>query len=157
MKFAVLFSALILFCTAAVEAQPNWVLQPRATDNDLVAVFFTSSERGWIAGDDGYLASTSDGGKSWTKYPLNATEDINEIYFRNEKNGYLVAGRKMFLTNDGGNTWQAINRGLRSEGIPDPDAEVGHCVHRIAMHRSRPRVLFMQKHWDVMRTDDGGD
>src|SRR5205807_8145301 len=54
-------------------------------------------------------------------------------------------------------TWRAVNRGLRSEGIPDPNAEVGHCVHRIAMHRSRPDVLFMQKHWDVMRTDDAGE
>ena len=52
---------------------------------------------------------------------------------------------------------EPINRGLRSEGIPDPNAEVGHCVHRIAMHRSRPDVLFMQKHWDVMRSDDAGE
>ena len=54
-------------------------------------------------------------------------------------------------------TWQPINRGLQSEGIPNPKAEVGHCVHRIAMHRTRTNVLFMQKHWDVMRSDDGGD
>ena len=40
---------------------------------------------------------------------------------------------------------------------PIPTAEVGHCVHRIAMHPSRPGVLFMQKHWDVMRSDDAGD
>ena len=53
--------------------------------------------------------------------------------------------------------WQPINRGLHSQYIPDPDAEVGHCVHRIAMHPSRPDVLFMQKHWDVMRSDDAGD
>jgi len=50
-----------------------------------------------------------------------------------------------------------MNRGLRSEHIPDPNAEVGHCVHRIAMHPSRPDVLFMQKHWDVMRSDDAGE
>ena len=53
--------------------------------------------------------------------------------------------------------WRPINRGLRSEGIPNPTAEVGHCVHRIARHPSRPNVLFMQKHWDVMRSDDSGD
>ena len=41
--------------------------------------------------------------------------------------------------------------------IPDPDAEVGHCVHHIAMHPSRPDTLFMQKHWDVMRSDDAGE
>src|SRR6267142_1646002 len=58
---------------------------------------------------------------------------------------------------DAGKTWRPINRGLRSEHIPDPTAEIGHCVHRIAMHRSRPDVLFMQKHWDVMRSDDAGE
>jgi photosystem II stability/assembly factor-like uncharacterized protein len=68
-----------------------------------------------------------------------------------------ISAAGAFRTDDGAASWKAINRGLRSEGIPDPDAEVGHCVHRIAMHRSRPNVLFMQKHWDVMRTDDAGD
>ena len=63
----------------------------------------------------------------------------------------------MFRTDDGGKTWRPINRGLQSEHIPDPNAEVGHCVHRIAMHPSRPDVLFMQKHWDVMRSDDAGE
>jgi photosystem II stability/assembly factor-like uncharacterized protein len=68
-----------------------------------------------------------------------------------------ISAAGAFRTDDGGDTWQPINRGLKSEGIPNPTAEVGHCVHRIAMHRSRPNVLFMQKHWDVMRSDDGGD
>ena len=68
-----------------------------------------------------------------------------------------VQDAALFRTTDGGKTWKPINRGLKSEGIPKPDAEVGHCVHRIAMHRSRPGVLFMQKHWDVMRSDDAGD
>src|SRR6266576_5636601 len=67
----------------------------------------------------------------------------------------LAAGA--FRTDDGGKTWRPINRGLRSQYIPDQTAEVGHCVHRIAQHRSRPNVLFMQKHWDVMRSDDAGD
>ena len=56
-----------------------------------------------------------------------------------------------------GQTWRPVNRGLHSEGIPDPNAEVGHCVHRLAMHPARPSVLYMQKHWDVMRSDDGGE
>jgi len=68
-----------------------------------------------------------------------------------------ISAAGAFRTTDGGTSWQPINRGLRSQHIPDPTAEVGHCVHRIAMHRSRPNVLFMQKHWDVMRSDDGGD
>jgi hypothetical protein len=68
-----------------------------------------------------------------------------------------ISAAGAFRTDDGGETWQPINRGLRSQYIPDQDAEVGHCVHRIAMHPSRPQVLFMQKHWDVMRSDNGGD
>ena len=68
-----------------------------------------------------------------------------------------ISAAGAFRTDDGGATWRPINRGLKSQGIPDPDAEVGHCVHRIAMHPSRPDVLFMQKHWDVMRSDDAGD
>ena len=65
-----------------------------------------------------------------------------------------ISAAGAFRTDDGGKTWKPINRGLKSQYIPDPDAEVGHCVHRIAMHPSRPNVLFMQKHWDVMRSDD---
>src|SRR5436190_1550574 len=76
----------------------------------------------------------------------------------NPKRMYIaISAAGAFRTDDGGKTWKPINRGLRSQYIPDPDAEVGHCVHRIALHRSRPNVLFMQKHWDVMRSDDGGD
>jgi photosystem II stability/assembly factor-like uncharacterized protein len=68
-----------------------------------------------------------------------------------------ISSAGAFRTEDGGASWRPINSGLKSLYIPNPEAEVGHCVHRIAMHPSRPRVLFMQKHWDVMRTDNGGD
>jgi hypothetical protein len=68
-----------------------------------------------------------------------------------------ISAAGAFRSDDAGQTWQPINRGLRSEGIPDPDAEVGHCVHRLAMHPAQPHVLYMQKHWDVMRSDDAGE
>lgn len=68
-----------------------------------------------------------------------------------------ISAAGAFRTDDGGESWKPINRGLHSEFMPDPTAEVGHCVHRIAFHPSRPDVLFMQKHWDVMRSDDAGD
>jgi hypothetical protein len=68
-----------------------------------------------------------------------------------------ISAAGAFRTDDGGRTWKPINRGLRSNFMPDQDAEVGHCVHHIAMNPSRPGVLFMQKHWDVMRSDDAGD
>ncbi|HYT89995.1 MAG TPA: hypothetical protein VEL76_14915, partial [Gemmataceae bacterium] len=76
----------------------------------------------------------------------------------NPKRIYIaISAAGAFRTDDGGKTWKPINRGLHSQYIPDPNAEVGFCVHRIAQHRSRPNVLFMQLHWDVMRTDDAGD
>ena len=68
-----------------------------------------------------------------------------------------ISAAGAFRTDDGGKTWKPINRGLRSNYIPDPEAQTGHCVHRIAQHKSTPDTLFMQKHWDVMRTDNAGD
>ena len=68
-----------------------------------------------------------------------------------------ISAAGAFRTDDGGQTWRPINRGLRSNYIPDEDAEVGHCVHRLAQHAARPQTLFMQKHWDVLRSDDAGD
>jgi hypothetical protein len=68
-----------------------------------------------------------------------------------------ISAAGAFRTDDGGTTWRPINRGLRSPYIPDPNAEIGHCVHHLAMHPARPGVLFMQKHWDVMRSENAGD
>ncbi len=68
-----------------------------------------------------------------------------------------ISAAGAFRTDDGGKTWTPINKGLRSPYMPDQDAEVGHCVHHVALHPSRPDVLFMQKHWDVMRSDNAGD
>ena len=79
-----------------------------------------------------------------------AREDPDTVYAG-------VEDAALFRSTDNGESWRPINRGLRSGGIPDEDAEVGHCVHRIAMHPARPGVLFMQKHWDVMRSDDAGE
>src|SRR5262249_41635623 len=68
-----------------------------------------------------------------------------------------ISAAGAFRSDDAGESWRPVNQGLRSEGIPDSAAEVGHCVHRLAMHPSRPSVLYMQKHWDVMRSDDAGE
>jgi photosystem II stability/assembly factor-like uncharacterized protein len=68
-----------------------------------------------------------------------------------------ISSAGCFRTDDGGKNWKPINKGLHSDYIPDPDAPVGHCVHRIALHKSKPNTLYMQKHWDVMRTDDAGE
>jgi photosystem II stability/assembly factor-like uncharacterized protein len=76
--------------------------------------------------------------------------DQNRMYI-------AISAAGAFRTDDAGKTWKPINRGLHSQYLPNPTADIGHCVHRIAMHRSRPGVLFMQKHWDVLRTDNAGE
>ncbi len=68
-----------------------------------------------------------------------------------------ISAAGAFRSDDGGITWRTITNGLVSDYIPDPTGEIGHCVHRLGMHPSNPDVLFMQKHWDVMRSDDRGE
>jgi len=114
--------AVICICGLTSLAQGGWTSRAATEKVDLVTVYFTSSSRGYVAGDAGYLASTSDGGKTWDKYPLNTPDDINEIYFRNDNNGYLVAGRKMYVTKDAGRTWQET-RIFRSGDFPSGTPE----------------------------------
>jgi photosystem II stability/assembly factor-like uncharacterized protein len=140
-----------------------WHFEPSLTDPDTV----------YAGVQDAALFKTTDGGQSWQELSGLRLHDTGKswqpgagglclhtilIDQRNPQRIFVaISAAGAFRTDDGGRTWRPINRGLRSQGIPNPDAEIGHCVHRIAMHRSRPNVLFMQKHWDVMRSDDGGD
>ena len=140
-----------------------WHLEPSLTEPDTV----------YAGVEDAALFRSSDGGKNWTELPglrghgtgpkwqpgaggmclhtiILDPSDPGRIYI-------AISAAGAFRTDDGGHTWKPINRGLKSQYIPDPAAEVGHCVHHVAMNPSRPGVLFMQKHWDVMRSDDAGD
>jgi photosystem II stability/assembly factor-like uncharacterized protein len=140
-----------------------WHLEPSLTDPDAV----------YAGVEDAALFRSTDGGASWCEVaglrghgsgpswqPGAGGMCLHTIIqdpSQPDRMFVAISAAGAFRTDDGGKTWLPINRGLKSEGIPDANAEVGHCVHRLAMHPSRPAVLFMQKHWDVMRTDDGGD
>ncbi len=140
-----------------------WHLEPSLTDPDLV----------YAGIEDAGLFSSTDGGQNWQELPGLRDHGTGPSWqpgagglclhtivqhpTNPDRLFIAISAAGAFRTDDAGKTWQPINRGLRSGGIPDEDAEVGHCVHRIAMHPSRPSVLFMQKHWDVMRSDDAGD
>jgi photosystem II stability/assembly factor-like uncharacterized protein len=139
-----------------------WHLEPSLTDPDTV----------YAGVEDAALFRSVDGGGSWHELAglrehgsgpswqpgagglclhtiLLDPSNADRIYV-------AISAAGAFRSDDAGKSWLPINHGLQSEGIPDPEAEVGHCVHRIAQHAARPDTLFMQKHWDVMRTDDAG-
>jgi len=139
-----------------------WHLEPSRTDPDSVyagvedAALFHSSDGGmtWqeLAGLRGHGS-----GKDWQPGAGGMCLHTILVDPRDPARIYAaISSAGAFRSDDAGKTWRPINRGLYSEQIPNPTAEVGHCVHRIAMHPSRPEVLFMQKHWDVMRSDDAG-
>src|SRR5437764_1058959 len=111
---------------------------------------YASQTSGWFGQ---IIQRSDDGGKTWHQpgtTPGEPTTTPGRIFI-------AISSAGVFRTDHAGKTWKPINRGLKSNYIPDPKAEVGFCVHRIAMHPSRPNTLFMQLHWDVNRSDDGGD
>jgi photosystem II stability/assembly factor-like uncharacterized protein len=140
-----------------------WHLEPALDDPDAV----------YAGVEDAGLFKSADGGRSWQELAALRGHDsgpswqpgaggmcLHTIILDPATPGRMfaaISAAGAFRSDDAGQTWMPINHGLQSEGIPDPNAEVGHCVHRIAMHPSRPSVLYMQKHWDVMRSDDAGD
>ncbi|MEJ2108394.1 MAG: exo-alpha-sialidase [Acidobacteriota bacterium] len=140
-----------------------WHLEPSLTDPDLV----------YAGVEDAALFRSSDGGITWQELaglrghpsgsrwmPGAGGMCLHTILLdpnNRERIFVAISAAGAFRSDDGGDAWHPINRGLKSNYMPDPEAEIGHCVHSIAMHPSRPDVLFMQKHWDVMRSDNAGE
>src|SRR2546430_659560 len=139
-----------------------WHLEPSPKDPDML----------YAGAEDAALFTSTDAGQTWGELPALRTHQtasgwapgagglcLHTILLDPNDGGRIViaiSSAGVFKSDDSGQSWRPANRGLRSNTIPDQDAEVGHCVHHVAMHPSRPDVLFMQKHWDVMRSDDGG-
>ncbi len=140
-----------------------WHMEPSLTDPDTV----------YAGAEDAALFRSTDGGRTWQELPgLRSAKGhlwqpgaggmgAHTILLDPIRPGRIyvaISAAGVFRSDDAGQTWRAINRGLKSNyELPDSEAEVGHCVHRIALHPSRPDVLFMQKHWDIMRSDNSGE
>ena len=140
-----------------------WHLEPSLDNPDHV----------YAGVEDAALFVSRDGGKSWSELSGLRRHDTGPKWqpgaggmclhtilldpTNPKRISVAISAAGAFRSDDGGDSWKPINRGLHSQYIPDPTAEVGHCVHRVAMHPSRPNTLFMQKHWDVMRSDNSGD
>jgi len=140
-----------------------WHLAPSPVDRDIV-----------FAGvEDAGLFRSTDGGDTWQELPGLREHPTGHdwqpgagglclhtiiIDPGNPQRMYVaISAAGAFRSDDGGQTWRLVTRGLRSEHLPEPEATAGHCVHKLAMHPSRPDTVFMQKHWDVCRTDDAGE
>jgi photosystem II stability/assembly factor-like uncharacterized protein len=139
-----------------------WHLEPSLSDPDLC----------YAGVEDAALFRTTDGGKSWHELaglrghgtgprwqPGAGGMCLHTILLDPadpERIFVAISAAGAFRSEDGGQNWRPINKGLKSNFMPDPTAEVGHCVHHITMHPAQPDTLFMQKHWDVMRSDDAG-
>lgn len=139
-----------------------WHLEPSAVDPDTV----------YAGVEDAALFKSTDGGLNWTELSGLRTHGsgagwqpgaggmcvhtVLEDPRDPDRLHVAISAAGVFRSADGGTTWEPANHGLHSEGIPEAEAEVGHCVHRITRHPDRPDVMYMQKHWDVMRSDDGG-
>jgi hypothetical protein len=140
-----------------------WHLEPSRFERDTV----------YAGVEDAAMFKSTDAGATWTELSglrghttgpnwqpgaggmclhtiLQHPTDPNRLYV-------AISAAGAFRTDDGGVTWKPINKGLISDFMPDPDAEVGHCVHNLSLHPSQPDTVFMQKHWDVMRTDNAGE
>src|SRR3989441_607554 len=140
-----------------------WHLEPSLTDPDTV----------YAGVEDAALFRSIDGGQTWRELSGLRGHDTGRLWQPGAGGMCLhtilldpsdpqrifiaISAAGVFRSDDAGTTWRPINRGLKSEGIPNPTAEVGLCIHHIAMHPSRPSVLFMEKHWDIMRSEDGGE
>ena len=140
-----------------------WHLEPSLKDRDTV----------YAGVEDAAIFRSTDGGENWKELPGLRGHGTGPKWqpgaggmclhtiildpSNPQRMWIAISAAGAFRSDDAGKSWKPINRGLRSQYIPDQDAEVGHCVHHIAMNPLRPGVLFMQKHWDVMRSDDAGD
>jgi photosystem II stability/assembly factor-like uncharacterized protein len=140
-----------------------WHLEPSLDDPDTV----------YAGVEDAALFRSANGGQTWSELPGLRGHGtgaqwqpgaggmcLHTIILdpRNRERIFIaISAAGAFRSDDGGTTWKPINKGLHSQYIPDPKAEVGHCVHHVAMHPANSDILFMQKHWDVLRSDDAGE
>ena len=115
-----------------------WHLEPSLTDPDTVyagvedAAMFRTTDGGQSVARDARAARATGPARTGRLAPAACACTPSCIDPTNAKRMFIaISAAGAFRTEDGGETWKPINQGLRSQHIPDPTAEVGHCVHRI--------------------------
>lgn len=118
-KFTVAFLCLIFFQTASFG---GWTAQKSGTFAWLRDVYFFDENKGFIAGSNGTLLATGDGGKTWKKQSISTSDSIEQILFTSETTGWLLCQRNQFnrgenassylmKTTDGGASWRQVGFG----------------------------------------------
>jgi photosystem II stability/assembly factor-like uncharacterized protein len=101
----------LLAVASSTPAQEGWTAtRISSAAQDLNTVFFLDSKRGWVGGDKGFLGRTDDGGRTWIRQNVATTDAINDVYFRDKEDGFLIAGNTIFVTQDNGTLWSEIRR-----------------------------------------------
>ena len=131
----------------------------------------------WAGVEPASLFRSSDGGDSWEMveglsnhpharqwHPGNGGLCLHTIYRDADRVHIGISTGGHYLSEDGGKTYDAFNKGVGAGFVPDPYPEFGQCVHKIAGHKDAPGRLYMQNHggWEerpgigVLRSDDHG-
>jgi photosystem II stability/assembly factor-like uncharacterized protein len=107
---------LTIFALPVLGSNQGWnVTRVGPVKVDLNTVYFLDSKRGWVGGDEGFLSRTDDGGGSWVRQVVGTHAAINDIYFRDKENGFLLAGNSIFSTQDSGTQWSESRSFLPKE------------------------------------------
>ena len=158
-----LLSALVLLTAAAVQGAPgpgSWTRQTSGTLSWFHSVFFLDQNRGWAIGSKGVLLKTADGGETWRFRPKPGEDNLRDIYFTDEQNGWLVCERNIYElktkdeprsylmnTKDGGVTWARFDM---------KDADIDARLMRAVFTRNGRGWVFGEAGM-LFATRDGGE
>jgi photosystem II stability/assembly factor-like uncharacterized protein len=68
-----------------------------------------------------------------------------------------VSAGGFYRSDDGGQSWRALNRNVRAEFLPQRFPVAGQCVHKIVLHPANPDRIYQQNHCGTYRSDDAGE
>jgi hypothetical protein len=84
---------------------------------------------------------------------------IHTVFTHPENDNQIFVGVScggVFRSLDNGTSWEAINKGLRADYLPNPHIEAGHDPHMMYACKSNPDVIWQQNHCGVYVSNDTG-
>jgi photosystem II stability/assembly factor-like uncharacterized protein len=103
------------------------------------------------------VAALNNHSTATTWQPAGGALALHSVHVNDQRIVCAVSAGGFYRSDDGGNTWCALNRGVRAEFLPNRLPPAGQCVHKLIVHPARPDRLYQQNHCGVYRSDDGGE